>query len=82
MFLAKNQSYFEIQRYEIECHKQNWSKRELQQQVASSLFERLALSRNKDEIMRLATEGKHLRPTICTLFARKESFATETSGMD
>lgn len=44
--------------YEVECHKQNWSKRELQRQVASSLFERLALSRNKDEIMRLATEGQ------------------------
>lgn len=68
--------------YEVECHKQNWSKRELQRQVASSLFERLALSRNKDEIMRLATEGKHLRPTICTLFTRKESLATEAFGMD
>ena len=44
--------------YEVECRKQNWSKRELQRQVASSLFERLALSRNKDEIMRLATEGQ------------------------
>ena len=43
--------------YEIECHQQNWSFRELQRQYASSLYERLALSRNKDEVMRLAKEG-------------------------
>ena len=44
--------------YEIECHQQNWSFRELQRQYASSLYERLALSRNKDEVMRLANEGQ------------------------
>lgn len=44
--------------YEIEAVKQSWSKRQLQRQVASSLYERLALSRNKDEVMRLAQEGQ------------------------
>ena len=44
--------------YEIECAKQQWSVRQLQRQVASSLYERLALSRNKDEVMRLACEGQ------------------------
>ncbi len=44
--------------YEIEAAKQTWSKRQLQRQVASSLYERLALSRNKDEVMRLAQEGQ------------------------
>ena len=44
--------------YEIECCQQNWSFRELQRQYASSLYERLALSRNKDEVMRLANEGQ------------------------
>ena len=43
--------------YEIECLKQDWSVRQLQRQYASSLYERLALSRNKDEVMRLANEG-------------------------
>ena len=43
--------------YEIEAVKQQWSFRQLQRQVGSSLFERLALSRDKDEIMRLANEG-------------------------
>ena len=44
--------------YEIEARKQQWSKRQLQRQIGSSLYERLALSRNKDEIMRLAREGQ------------------------
>ncbi len=44
--------------YEIECHNQNWSVRQLQRQYNSSLYERLALSRNKGEVMRLATEGQ------------------------
>lgn len=44
--------------YEIEAYNQNWSVRQLQRQVASSLYERLALSRDKDEVMRLANEGQ------------------------
>ena len=44
--------------YEIESRQQNWSVRQLQRQYASSLYERLALSRNKDEVMRLANEGQ------------------------
>ena len=44
--------------YEIEAYKQQWSKRQLQRQIGSGLYERLALSRNKDEVMRLATEGQ------------------------
>ena len=44
--------------YEIECRNQNWSVRQLQRQYNSSLYERLALSRNKDEVMRLAKEGQ------------------------
>lgn len=44
--------------YEIECSQQQWSVRQLSRQVGSSLYERLALSRNKDEVMRLAREGQ------------------------
>lgn len=44
--------------YEIEAYDQQWSYRQLQRQVSSSLFERLALSRDKDEVMRLANEGQ------------------------
>ena len=44
--------------YEIEAAANQWSVRELQRQIASSLYERLALSRDKEEIHRLATEGQ------------------------
>lgn len=43
--------------YEIEATKSNWSVRTLQRQYNSSLYERIALSRDKSEVMRLATEG-------------------------
>ena len=46
--------------YEIEAFKQQWSKRQLQRQIGSGLYERLALSRDKDEVMRLAVEGQVL----------------------
>lgn len=44
--------------YEIECVQQQWSKRQLSRQVGCCLYERLALSREKDEVMRLAKEGQ------------------------
>ena len=43
--------------YEIEAYKQQWNKRELRRQVASSLYERLAMSRDKEAVMRMAKEG-------------------------
>ena len=43
--------------YEIEASQAAWSVRTLQRQYNSSLYERLALSREKDEVLRLASEG-------------------------
>lgn len=43
--------------YEIECKAQDWSVRQLSRQVNSSLYERLALSRDQKEVLRLASEG-------------------------
>ena len=43
--------------YEIESKKSNWSKRELQRQYNSSLYERLALSKDKNAVMKMAKEG-------------------------
>ena len=40
--------------YEIEAASNQWSVRELQRQIASSLYQRLALSRDTNEIHRLA----------------------------
>ena len=44
--------------YEIESVKNNWSLNELKRQYDSSLYERIALSKNKDEVYRLAVEGQ------------------------
>ena len=43
--------------YEIEATQSGWSIRTLQRQYHSSLYERLALSREKGEVLRLASEG-------------------------
>ncbi len=43
--------------YEIEATQAAWSIRVLQRQYNSSLYERLALSRDKESVMRLAAEG-------------------------
>lgn len=47
----------ERQFYEIECHRNNWSLRELQRQYDSALYTRLALSRNKEEVLKLSENG-------------------------
>ena len=44
--------------YEIEATRQQWDYRYLGRQYGSSLYERLALSREKDEIMNLAKQGQ------------------------
>ena len=44
--------------YEIEAAANQWTVRELQRQIATSLYQRLALSRDQEEIRRLATEGQ------------------------
>ena len=44
--------------YEIEATNQNWTVRELKRQFNSGLYERLALSRDKEGIRRLAQEGQ------------------------
>ena len=46
--------------YEIECAANQWSEKELKRQYHSSLYERLALSRDKDEVMKLATQGNKI----------------------
>ena len=44
--------------YEIECQKQDWSVRQLKREYSASLYERLAMSRDKKEILRLSQEGQ------------------------
>ena len=65
--------------YEIEATNEGWSVPELKRQVASSLYERLALSRNKAGIKRLAQEGQIISKPEDIL---KEPLVLEFLGMD
>ena len=47
--------------HEIEAIKNNWAARELERQKNSLLYERLALSKDKKGLMRLATTGQHVQ---------------------
>ncbi|MBK6959642.1 MAG: YhcG family protein [Nitrosomonas sp.] len=52
--------------YEIEAAANGWSLQELKRQFSSGLYERLALSRDKDGIKQLAAEGQIIgRPEDC-----------------
>ena len=44
--------------YEIETYKNNWSVRELDRQFDSALYERLVLSKNKQEVVQLSKKGQ------------------------
>ena len=46
--------------YEIEALQNNWSARELERQINSLLFERLAKSKDKQGLLRLATKGQEI----------------------
>ncbi len=47
--------------YEIEALQSNWSARELERQINSLLYERLALSRDKKGLLRLARKGQEIQ---------------------
>jgi predicted nuclease of restriction endonuclease-like (RecB) superfamily len=46
--------------YEKQCLRDNWSLRELQRQKNSALFQRLALSKDKEAILTLAAKGQQI----------------------
>lgn len=46
--------------YEIEASKNHWSGRELERQVDSLLFDRLAMSKDKKGLLRLAKKGQEI----------------------
>jgi len=57
LMLMRIDSVEERKFYEIETAENSWSLRELQRQFDSSLYERLALSRNKNEVKKLSEKG-------------------------
>ncbi len=67
--------------YEIEAAQAAWSIRVLQRQYNSSLYERIALSRDKEAVMRLSSEGNVIikpadivkQPTVLEFLGLEES---------
>ena len=57
LFLMRIDNKAERDFYEKEAENSNWSLRELKRQFDSSLYERLALSKDKDEVKKLSAQG-------------------------
>ena len=64
--------------YEIEATRDSWSVRELQRQLDSSLYERLALSRDKDGVRRLAVGGQIVKTPVDAI---KDPYVLEFLGL-
>lgn len=64
--------------YEIEATQNHWSLRELERQFDSSLYERLALSRNKEEILQLSKKGQIIEKPQDLL---KDPYILEFTGL-
>lgn len=64
--------------YEIETSQNSWSLRELQRQFDSALYERLALSRNKNEVRKLSEKGHTIEKAQDSL---KDPYVLEFLGL-
>jgi predicted nuclease of restriction endonuclease-like (RecB) superfamily len=64
--------------YEIEATQQGWTLRELKRQLNAGLYERLALSRDKNSIRELARKGQHVAKPQDLL---KEPYVLEFLGL-
>ena len=78
LILMRINNVYERHFYEIESYRNGWSKDELSRQYGSSLYERLALSRDKEEVMRLATEGQMIEKPEDIL---KDPYILEFTGL-
>ena len=76
--ILKANSDLEIGFYTKQCEHERWSVRELKRQMRSSLFERLALSKDKEGVLKLAREG-NIVETVDDLI--KDSFVLEFLGI-
>jgi predicted nuclease of restriction endonuclease-like (RecB) superfamily len=79
VFLLRVDNPNERSFYEIEATEQNWTVRDLKRQFDSGLYERLALSRDKEGIRRLAREGQTVAQASDLL---KEPLVLEFLGLD
>jgi len=60
LILMRIKNANERQFYEIEATNEQWTFRHLRRQYNSSLYERLALSRDKEAVMKLSKEGQQI----------------------
>ncbi len=79
VFLLRVKDPSERSFYEIEATEQNWTVRELRRQFDSGLYERLAFSRDKEGIRKLAREGQVVAKPGDLL---KEPLVLEFLGLD
>ena len=76
--------------YEIESIENNWSLKELQRQFDSALYERLALSRDKEKVKQLSEKGQQLHqpqdlikdPYVLEFLGLKEEAAYSESKLE
>lgn len=78
LFLMRIDQMEERNFYEIEATENNWSLRELQRQFNSALYERLALSRNKNEVKDLSERGQIIEKAQDSL---KDPYVLEFLGL-
>lgn len=64
--------------YEIEAKREHWSLRELRRQVDSSLYERIALNKDKNKVIELSRKGQLLEKPDDIL---KEPYVLEFLGL-
>ena len=76
--LLKIEDPLERSFYEKECVSSHWGVRELKRQMKSMLFQRIALSKDKDEVLKLAKEGQVIEKPEDIL---KELYVFEFTGL-
>lgn len=78
ILLSRIENEAERSFYETEAIAGNWGLRELKRQYNSSLYERLALSRNKEQIEHLAKEGQVIANPVDAI---KDPYVLEFLGL-
>lgn len=76
--ILKCSDEMEIGFYVAECARSNWDVRELRRQMKSSLFERLALSKDKEGVLALARRGNEVQRPEDIL---RDPYVLEFSGI-
>ena len=76
--LLKCDDPLEMQFYMKECINEGWKVRELKRQINSSLFQRLALSTDKEGVLALANEGHQVQTAADII---RDPFVLEFAGL-